>query len=256
MGSTWSWPPQQSLLYLYCNSGFLGNWLWSIDLCAGNSLGGAVRVNTCGQAKTNRQVEREVVGTLADFMRRQLRGSGAGWPCRVSHPEARRIILYTCALTCHWMSTELDKWALFNWWQCSERGEGRVVSSQHSWHLEDNLFWSWWGRWWHIAASTAYLKKEKAASFNFFTLPCVSLMSMKLTLLVLSSAAFAPRTSPEPMEFKILLFIKTKNYESPLQMLMWFMSKTSSISFSGTHNYYYYCVCLTPNVFPWVLYGF
>ena len=126
MGSTWSWPPQQSLLYLYCNSGFLGNRLWSIDLCAGNSLGGAVRVNTCGQAKANRQVEREAVGTLADFMRRQLRGSGAGWPCRVSHPEARRVVLYTCALTCHWMSTELDKWALFNWWQCSERVKGEL----------------------------------------------------------------------------------------------------------------------------------
>lgn len=40
-------------------------------------------MNTCGQVKANRQVEREVVRTLADSIRRQLRDSGAGWPYRV-----------------------------------------------------------------------------------------------------------------------------------------------------------------------------
>lgn len=69
----------------YCSSGFLGNRLWSIDLCAGNLPGSVIRMNTCDEAKAEGQVEREVVRTKpsADFTGWGW-SSGAGWPYRVA----------------------------------------------------------------------------------------------------------------------------------------------------------------------------
>lgn len=121
------------------------------------------------------------------------------------HIEARGIALYTSALTvigcrlCPGRGLTLDKWALFSWWQCSEGDAGRAVSeSQQQGGI---VYFGPEGR-----DLVTHRSIPKAAGFNCFTLPCVSHISMKLRLLVLSSATSAPRTSTAPMEFKSLLF--------------------------------------------------